>query len=226
MGWGVEQEETFPQRLEALLGRRVLNASVSSYGTARELQALRGVDLSALEWLVVQYSRNDVLENAEFELSNGRLAISSRDDYEAARASIERATAYFPGKHVGGLVGLALRGAARWESTAIEQALARYSPAREAHLLLRALSRADLPWARLRLLFVEINGRARNRPAFANALRRQLAAGRAPLPAVGSYVLSSHELVGEEHYYVLDDHMRPEGHRRIAEAIARRIADE
>jgi hypothetical protein len=36
MGWGVQQDESFPELIERRTGRRVLNAAVSSYGTVRE----------------------------------------------------------------------------------------------------------------------------------------------------------------------------------------------
>ena len=44
MGWGVEQDETFAQLIERRTSRRVLNASVSSYGTVRELRLLDRID--------------------------------------------------------------------------------------------------------------------------------------------------------------------------------------
>lgn len=52
MGWGVAQEQAFPHRLARLTGRRVLNAGVSSYGTARELEMYRRVDRKATTHLI------------------------------------------------------------------------------------------------------------------------------------------------------------------------------
>jgi lysophospholipase L1-like esterase len=71
-GFGVEDDETFAARLEALLSRRypdldiqVLNGAVPGYGTADELAYLRsrGVELGP-DLVVVQFlSVNDLLEN-------------------------------------------------------------------------------------------------------------------------------------------------------------------
>ncbi len=66
MGWGVEQDETFAQRIEETLGVRVLNIAVSSYGTAREMMMLNRVNLNSLKYLIVQYSGNDLGENLQF----------------------------------------------------------------------------------------------------------------------------------------------------------------
>src|SRR5437762_5813156 len=66
MGWGVDQEDAIPQRIARITGLRVLNAAVSSYGTAREMMMLDRLDTSRLRVLIVQYSDNDVMENRAF----------------------------------------------------------------------------------------------------------------------------------------------------------------
>ena len=59
MGWGVEQQETFAQIIEARTGLTVLNATVSSYGTAREIMSLKRLNSERMRFLVIQYSNND-----------------------------------------------------------------------------------------------------------------------------------------------------------------------
>ena len=54
MGWGVGQGGSAAAGLARKSGRRVLNAAVSSYGTARELSLLDWLDASRLRVLVVQ----------------------------------------------------------------------------------------------------------------------------------------------------------------------------
>ncbi|HZL98758.1 MAG TPA: hypothetical protein VFD43_00775, partial [Planctomycetota bacterium] len=63
LGWGVAQDESFPQQLERITGLKVLNAGLPSYGTARELLLLRTLDRSRLRAVVVQYFLNDHPEN-------------------------------------------------------------------------------------------------------------------------------------------------------------------
>ncbi len=99
MGWGVEQEESFPQQLEKQLGKKVLNAGVSSYGTARELLLLQRLKLDSLKYLVIQYCDNDYGENKSFLEHQGILPISSRAVYDSLVAEQEWTLRYFPGKH-------------------------------------------------------------------------------------------------------------------------------
>lgn len=84
MGWGVGQQETFPQQLERELGRTVLNTAVSSYGTVRELAILERVDRSRLQVLVIQYCSNDYGENLAYQKSGNTLPISDDRAYQAA----------------------------------------------------------------------------------------------------------------------------------------------
>jgi lysophospholipase L1-like esterase len=99
MGWGVEQEESFPQQLERISGRKVLNAGVSSYGTARELLLLQRLKLDSLQYLVIQYCDNDYGENKSFLDHGATLPISSKAVYDSLVTEQEWNTRYYPGKH-------------------------------------------------------------------------------------------------------------------------------
>ncbi len=74
MGWGVNQDQSFPSIIEKELGLKTLNAGISSYGTAREYLLFNKLDISNLKYLIIQYCSNDFLENQIFfmnsELSN------------------------------------------------------------------------------------------------------------------------------------------------------------
>lgn len=69
MGWGVDDTETFSSVLQGKLHRPVFNLGVSSYGTVRELEALRrsGV-LDQVDTVIIQYSDNDLDENLRFRI--------------------------------------------------------------------------------------------------------------------------------------------------------------
>lgn len=80
MGWGVQGEQSFPKRLQGITGRRVLHASMSSYGTAREMTLLERLALPA-GTLVIQYSDNDFVENKPY-VDHGTLDISRDGNIE------------------------------------------------------------------------------------------------------------------------------------------------
>lgn len=68
MGWGVDDEETFAARLQALTGRPVYNLAVASYGTNRELVRLdRSRLLDRVDTVVIQYCENDLDENINWK---------------------------------------------------------------------------------------------------------------------------------------------------------------
>jgi hypothetical protein len=100
MGWGVARDETFAARLEARLRVRVLNAGVSSYGTARALRLLARLDRRGLAALVLQWSWNDDSENRAWVEHDGALPITSREEYEGLVAAHARAIRYWPGKYL------------------------------------------------------------------------------------------------------------------------------
>ena len=66
MGWGVSEGATFGKRLEGRTGLRVLEAGISSYGTARELTILRRSDTQDTRYLIIQYKSNDLDDNLAF----------------------------------------------------------------------------------------------------------------------------------------------------------------
>ena len=100
MGWGVEQEETFAQLLEKNMGLRTLNMGVSSYGTVRELSALKSVKLDSVRLLVIQYCPNDFTENEAFWSKHDSLVISAKSTYDKEQRDYLNARSYTPLKHL------------------------------------------------------------------------------------------------------------------------------
>lgn len=88
MGWGVNDNETYSAILEQRFRNPTVNASVSSYGTARELTRLQRLGLLArAEILVIQYCPNDADENRAFLRPHDRRA--GRPDPAEAWAMIQ-----------------------------------------------------------------------------------------------------------------------------------------
>lgn len=99
MGWGIKQDSTFANLLEAKSGLRVLNAAISSYGTAREFEMLQQLDTSNLKYLVIQYCVNDWEENKYYLKHNRKLKISSADQFSAEQYEHYLSRLYFPGRY-------------------------------------------------------------------------------------------------------------------------------
>jgi hypothetical protein len=224
MGWGVEGVEAFPKLLEERCELRVLNAAISSYGTAREMALLKRLDLSGIRWLIVQYSDNDMRENQEFRDRGNRLVAMSHEDYVALQRMVVGRLRYFPGKHILRFfphTGERLR--SRTGSTVDEAGPTAINGVDvdrvEAQLFLNALISAPLLPEGTRVVALEINGRAKNDGRFAAALRQELASADYPEPWQSMSVLDLAPLLEIEHFLPLDDHLSASGHVVIADAL-------
>lgn len=99
MGWGVDQNESFPQIIERKLGLKTLNTGVSSYGTAREVHSLKKVNMDSLQYVILQYCPNDFNENKQFFITNDSLVISSEDSWNKNSSHHSSTTDYYLFKH-------------------------------------------------------------------------------------------------------------------------------
>ncbi|MEQ8226765.1 MAG: hypothetical protein RIA64_01670 [Rhodospirillales bacterium] len=95
MGWALDEPLTFASTLERETGLTVLNASMGSFGTARESIMLERLDRSALKAVILQYNANDYTENATFA-ADGKITIRSENEYEEWRQSNEKRRRYIP----------------------------------------------------------------------------------------------------------------------------------
>lgn len=99
MGWGVEQEESFPAVFEKKSGLKSLNTGVSSYGTARELRMLARTKTDSLKAIIIQFHDTDLEEN-DFYIKNERLGSRTRADFDAQVADNRKYTSWFPFKYL------------------------------------------------------------------------------------------------------------------------------
>jgi hypothetical protein len=99
MGWGVEQNETFAERLKKKIDKTTLNLGISSYGTAREVMAAKLFDLCNVDLIILQYGVLDELENREFVLNDFNLPISSKNELVRHQRWNSIWKSYFPLKY-------------------------------------------------------------------------------------------------------------------------------
>ena len=214
MGWGVQQDESFPELVERRTGRRVLNAAVSSYGTVRERRMLDRIDLSRTTTLVVQYAPNDFIENDEFLKRGNQYTASSREQWLAAIAEQRRRARYWPFRMVYDSVVWIKRGITGWPRGGFEPT--HYPPDTAAERFLNALMHAsprDL--SALRIIVIDID----DDPAFIRALDRLHRSETYPAYIRGIRVLDLSGRLTPEMRYTLDDHLNPRGHQAIADAL-------
>lgn len=98
MGWGVQQEEAFPQVFENITGLNTLNAGGVGYGTVRQLRTLKKLKLNKTKYIIIQYSNGYFEENESF-FENGFLEVSSQENYNEAKEKYESDKTYYPGRY-------------------------------------------------------------------------------------------------------------------------------
>ena len=87
MGWGVNNGDTFAYHLEQQLNVNVVNAAVSSYGTARQFQYATKFLKQRYDLIVIQYCSNDLGENRNF-LNHSISYPRSKSSYEGLRTDV------------------------------------------------------------------------------------------------------------------------------------------
>jgi lysophospholipase L1-like esterase len=209
MGWGVQQDETFPQLLEQLTGMRVLNAGISSYGTARETKLLERIATDSVKYIVIQYHANDFDENEKLLSSNFRLPVRSENAYDSLREAIHKRQRYFPFKNLYGIArGFARKVAAR-ETPGI-------SESREAQSFLQVLKHTRIrPGIEIIVFNVDDYGKLND--DFTSAIDSLINTPEFSDLSVRTLRISS--ILQENDYFKLDDHINAEGHRKIAAKI-------
>jgi hypothetical protein len=218
MGWGVEQGETLSHVLARKCGLKVLNAAVSSYGTAREMMLLNRLDTSRLRYLIIQYADNDLPENRAFLEHGGRLPITPRADYQRIVEYYAAQRGYYPGKYLFRLLMKVLK----LEKPEPDQLrMDPVVPNEEAELFLFVLthaSRAQLDG--VQIIVFEVNQDIQPRRPFLAALNAAKDGDGHP-PFVRRLVtLDTATVLTPRDFYVLDDHMKASGHQAIGEALS------
>jgi lysophospholipase L1-like esterase len=216
MGWGVEQEESFPQVLERLSNRVVLNASVASYGTARQLRLLEDVDLEHTSHLVIQFCNNDYFENLAFEREGPAFGTQDRDGYDGAVRTYRSMRRYFPGRYTLTLVGRRLGSAPEEPDHPDPKDPA--NQRRQAELLLNVLTRSRVDLSHLQIVVFELNGHNRDGQLFIPALAKVIAGHQWP-DFIERMIVDLAAELKPELFYQLDDHLTAEGHEYLANRL-------
>ena len=214
MGWGVQQEESFPELLERRTGRVVLNTAIASYGTVRERRMLNRIDLSRATTLIVQYDPNDFAENDEFAKQGNQYKASSREVWLNAIAQQRRGQGYWPFRMTYDAVVWIKRGITGWPQGGFVPVsyLAEAAAERFLNALIHA-SPGDL--SALDIIVTDID----SDPAFIRALDRLRRSEAYPPHIRRLRVVDLSRRLTPDMRYVLDDHLNARGHAVIADAL-------
>lgn len=211
MGWGVAQEETFPQLVNILSGKKTLNAGISSYGTAREMILLNRIDTDSMKTLVIQYHANDMEENMTYMNNRYILHVSERKFYDSLCNVCVSSQQYFPGKFIGGI-------GKYWVKDWINDLPNEERDYRqEAEIFLHIIARETFS-PEIQIIVFELGNR-NNSNQFAEAVESVIQANDYPSHIERMKILKIADVLSEEDYFILDDHLNPAGHKKIAQLL-------
>lgn len=221
MGWGVRQEETYAKILEEKSRLKVLNAAVSSYGTAREMRLLDRLDTSNTKFLIIHYMQNDDIENHFFSKNRYALRTGGQRVYEDMVQLYQKQKTYYPGKYIRLTFQYGL-GA----STNHSAGPGKTAPITELHdrrekLFLNAVMQAshvDLT----RMKIIVLNTEADD-PTFSKRLQAEIGNGDYPPYIKRMTVLPLAPKLDRQCFFALDEHIRAKGHAMIADEILKSL---
>ena len=221
IGWGVQEQETYVHQLAGLLHLPVLNTGMSSYGTAREVYAVQQIGADSPKVVVIQYCYNDDEENESFAANGNRLKISSRAVYDSACRSLAWSRLYFPGKYLFTVSKIFFKQELdAWKNRRLKNIM-QNDYQHSAALFVNVLKSSGWNFSKTRVVVFSIGEFESLNDGFINALDRQL---RIPenMDWTRGHIqtLPVAKLLNPSDYYILDAHIRPSGHIKIAQAIA------
>jgi hypothetical protein len=217
LGIGVEQNATFPDLIAAKTGKSVLNTGNSSYGTVLELKRLIDADTSYLQYVVLQYSKYDVYENAAFVNNRQYLRVRSDSAYKKAVRQYKWRKEYFPGKYATTIGYNYLKGIAR--SLKKKKYFLSGDADSSANYFLKVIDKYNLG-TNLRILVTEINDYNDMDSGFLPAVDSLLQLSEFARLKGRIKTVNVAGLLTRDDYYVIDSHLRPSGHQKVAERIS------
>lgn len=225
MGWGVEQGQTFAQIIEKNTGRSVLNAAISSYGTAREMIMLRRIDRRNVNLIIFQYCSNDFMENMYFNQHNYKIEPMSRETYAAIVHDLKGSRRYFPGRFVARTLEVQVfrRLHRLWAGSAVVPdalgpAPRAKSPDLEADIFLKSIANGGVDLRGIPIIVIAIDSYRPYRSDFLLSVRE-----RAKRFGFYMYTLDLGGRLSDQDFFRLDDHLSPAGHKVVAEEVIKVI---
>jgi len=214
LGWGVDAQETFIKVLEKKTGLTTLNTCVPSFGTVREMIMLRKADRSCLKCLILQYCADDYDENRLYFQNGNQPQLMREETFEKIVNYFGRPISYYPGKYL----RLKIRKKLNALKPANKPTTSDATCPDEVELFVHVLKQnADLLTG-IPLIVFELSGINQTND-FTRKLREKIKTPGEPSFIREMIILDIAAGLEENHYYVLDGHLTPEGHRIIADVL-------
>ena len=223
LGWGNQQNENYPARIQQITGKKVLNVSMSSYGTAREFMKLQRMDLSAVKCIFWQYCFNDEEENDSYVKHGYSLPVQPEKNFDSVVTLHEWTRKYFPARHFLTILKLGMRkmvfGKAKPNYSSTKPDTESQQNIRAKHFL-DIIQKLPIDFSKTRLVIFELSPIPFNN-AFTSAVTRLLKNDKAYQEKFREnlVVLDATQFLHKNDYYILDVHIKDVGISKLATVL-------
>ena len=216
MGWGTPDDSCFASFVKRATPHKTLNAGISSYGTAREIKLLNRLDTDSLKTLVIQYHNNDFEENREYVNGPFNLKISSEDAYLNFTEKVKKRSAYYFGKHCANLAYNTLKLITGHYDNY------KFNP-KEVRDFISVLEHSAVPLDNVQIIFFETCSYNNYISKFSDELESEIQNKTHPDYIRKIKIIKLGGILTDNDYYILDDHIKPSGHKKIADKLLKII---
>ncbi len=219
LGWGNGQSNNFPSLIEKKTGLKVLNVSMSSYGTARELMLLQRIDLSKTRYIFWQYCFNDEEENRKYVENNFNLPVLAKKELDSVIELYKWSRLYFPFRHCLTICKLSVRKIFFGE--AIPKREIPVDKKQEAKLFLRVLEKLPIDFSITKLVVFELRPYPLN-SEFISQVDQEVRNSTYKQQFKENFLtIDASSILKREDFYILDVHIKEQGNKKIADALAK-----
>lgn len=226
MGWGVEESQSFPKLLQYKTGKKVLNTGTPSYGTTRELMLLNRLDVSKLQYLIIQYCSNDIEENSSYINGNYKLGLTPQPVFESSMKTYEWSRVYFPGKN-------SLLTGQLWMKHQVNKLYPifrltgqpyneEFDSREHAATFLKVLIKLRENFKNVRIIVTDIDVWKYRDNHFIDELGKQLELVQDDSKK-NIILVNSMKVLTQSDYFILDYHINASGHKKVADELLRAI---
>lgn len=219
MGWGVEETNSFPSIVAKTANMSFLNSGVPSYGTVRECRTFDRLEFSQLKAIVIQYHKNDAIENQVYKLNRSKLRVRSELSYDSIVTSLRQRRIYYPFKHVLTMISILAKSKIT-ESENYFQLEDSILPFEQAVNFLQIIKESKLTNYGVPIFVFDISGTPSSKSPFISNLDKILTTN----PNIKDIITI--DVCGElqqTDYFKLDTHLNEVGHEKVANLILTKL---
>jgi lysophospholipase L1-like esterase len=236
MGWGVQQNESFPQVLEKESKLKVLNTGISSYGTPREIMLLKRLDVSNLKYLIIQYCSNDYGESTDYIKSSFQLIIITNKIYNDFVKYYLKKKNYYLGKFLLKYIPsyievlrekrkiyderLAIKNGT---SSLLKQMKIEIQKPSEAKAFLQIIENSKSIPQNVQIIVLSLEQNVEMDGSFEIALKNEILKPGYSKLVKNMKIIDMSNILKDEDFFYLDDHINSNGHQKVAQEILKSI---